>query len=526
MLILSELVTTGYPAMDLLERAHFREKVYELNEEIVEHTGKTALVFGTITPNNKATGRPCYNSAIVAQNGKQIQQVHKSLLPTYDVYDELRYFEPATEQNPVEIDGVSFGVTVCEDIWYNYSTFQYHNYSVNPAAVLAEKGAQAILNLSASPYGKSASQARKNMLQTQADNIGIPIFYVNQLGANTELVSDGDCLAFDENGKLISRTRHFDDMPIDVELNKADGTVTALQDTSRNFGPLHKEKTIFEALTFGLKEYLRKSGLPQKVILGLSGGIDSALVAVIAKEALGADNVKAVTMPSEFSTEGSVTDSEILAENLGIELMHIPIKNIYGHFLTALNPLFADTEFNVAEENLQSRARGDILMAIANKFGYMVLNTGNKSELAVGYCTMYGDMAGGLSLLSDLYKTEVYDVCRWLNEDYYAQEVIPESTLTKAPSAELRPDQKDTDSLPDYEVLDTILRSYLEEHQSAKEIIARGIAAEDVERTLKLLHLSEYKRFQASPGLKLSSKAFGTGRRWPLVQQWQQEELK
>jgi NAD+ synthetase len=526
LLLLPELVTCGYPPMDLLERQIFRDLIYQVNREIIEATGRTAVVFGSVTENPIKMGRGIYNSAIVAQNGEEIDLVHKALLPTYDVFDDLRYFEPGTEFHTVGINGVKMGITICEDIWYNDNDIQYHTYDVNPAEILAEKGAEVIINISASPFNKNKPVTRKNMLQKHALKLELPLLYVNQVGAQTELVFDGDSLAFDGAGTLIARSRRFVEDIVDVELDPVKNSITAITDVSENLKNPFMERAVFEGLVTGVKDYLSKSKAADKVILGLSGGIDSALTAVIAKEALGADNVIAVTMPSEFSTEGSISDSEILAGNLGIEMLEIPIEDLYGAFTNALETYFEGTEFGVAEENLQSRSRGVILMALANKFGYMLLNTGNKSEMAVGYCTLYGDMAGGLSVISDLYKTEVYNISRWLNEEYYKDEIIPESIINKPPSAELRPDQKDSDSLPDYGTLDSILRYYIEQQCSREEIIQAGFDGELVDKVIRLVDLNEHKRFQAPPGLKMSVKAFGTGRRWPLVQQWTGQEKK
>ncbi|MDR9419063.1 NAD+ synthase [Gracilimonas sp.] len=525
LLLLPELITCGYPPMDLLEREIFRELLYELNEEIIAATGDTTVIFGSITKNMSGIGRKIYNSAIVAQHGEEMARVHKALLPTYDVFDDLRYFEPGTEFEPVIINGFPFGITVCEDIWYNDNDIQYHIYDKNPADILAKNGAQAIINISASPFNKDKPVTRKNMLQKHAKNLGLPLFYVNSVGAQTELIFDGDSLAFDGAGSMKARSKRFEPDAFDINFNPQSNEVETITDVEANFENPSKEQVMFEALVLGVRDYLQKSGAAEKVILGLSGGIDSALTAVIAKEALGAENVIAVTMPSEFSSEGSVSDSEKLAHNLGIELKEIPIKEIYEAYNSALAPHFEGTNFGVAEENLQSRTRGDLLMALANKFGYMLLNTGNKSEMAVGYCTLYGDMAGGLSVISDVYKTEVYEISRWLNDEYYNKEVIPESILIKAPSAELRPNQKDSDSLPDYETLDTILQYYLEEQWSRQEIINTGIDEQVVDKTFRLVDLNEHKRNQAPPGLKVSAKAFGSGRRWPIVQQWTGQEM-
>ena len=524
-LILPELVVCGYPPQDLLERAVFRESCYRINNELIESTGETAVIFGSISENN-GIGRKIFNSAIVAQHGKEIGRVHKALLPTYDVFDDLRYFEPGNEFEPISINGVSFGITVCEDIWYNDNEINYHTYSVNPAEELAKKGAEAIINVSASPFTKTKPISRVEMLQKHADELNIPLFYVNQVGANTELIFDGDSLSLNKNGEIKSRAKRFASTYIDVEFDPSTKEVDVIGDTSDRLDAPESIESMFNGLVLGVQDYLRKSKAAMKVIFGLSGGIDSALVAVIAKEALGAENVIAVTMPSEFSSDGSVSDSETLAQNLGIKLHKIAIKSIYDSYLDQLKPVFEGTEFNVAEENLQSRTRGDLLMAMANKFGYMLLNTGNKSETAVGYCTLYGDMAGGLGIISDLYKTEVYEMCKWLNQRYYQKEVIPNSIIEKEPSAELRPDQKDSDSLPDYGTLDTILEYYLEQQLSREEIINKGFEEKLVDKILSLVDINEHKRYQSAPGLKMSAKAFGSGRRWPVVQGWTGQENK
>ncbi|GAB5408052.1 MAG: NAD+ synthase [Balneolaceae bacterium] len=523
-LILPELVVCGYPPMDLIERKIFREMCYSVNREIIQSTKETVVIFGSITDNLTGVGRVCFNSAIVAQHGKELNRVHKALLPTYDVFDDLRYFEPGTEFEPIVLHGIPFGITVCEDIWFNDNEIQYHTYSTNPAEILSKKGAQAIINISASPFTKRKPVTRVGMLQKHARELGLPLFYVNQVGANTELIFDGDSLALDQTGFIVTRDERFKSTFVDVDYNPQDQTLDAGKYAECERTIPDPIKTMFDGLVLGVRDYLRKSRLGNKVILGLSGGIDSALVCAIAAEAVGAENVLAVTMPSEFSSKGSVSDSEKLAQNLGVELKEISIKPIFESYVAQLEPLFKETEFNVAEENLQSRTRGDLLMAISNKFGHMLLNTGNKSETAVGYCTLYGDMAGGLGVISDLYKTEVYDMCSWLNEEFYQKEMIPETILTKAPSAELRPDQKDSDSLPDYGTLDAILKYYLEDQLSREEIITKGFNEATIDQILRLVDRNEHKRYQAAPGLKLSAKAFGVGRRWPIVQQWTGQE--
>ncbi len=517
LLVLPELVVCGYPPMDLIERTQFLDAIYEMNDRLIRRTEETALLFGTATPNVSDVGRKCYNSAILAQHGSVISTVHKALLPTYDVYDELRYFEPDNHFSCVEFKGKKLGITVCEDIWHNFE-LSYLSYGTNPAKELAQDGADAIFNLSASPYTRNKPAKRQKMLQQHARTWNLPVFYANQVGGNTELVSDGDSLAINKDAEVIARGALFQEDFIDVDWDTQNSSLAVSKEDKTEVPQLIEQ--IFHGLVMGLQDYLQKTGVADKVLVGLSGGIDSALVAAIATEALGSDNVVGITMPSEFSSEGSITDSEKLAENLGISCHEIAIKDIYDQFNTALEPLFEDTSFGVAEENLQPRIRGTLLMAYSNKFGHMLLNTGNKSELATGYCTLYGDMSGGLGIIADLYKTEVYEMARWLNNVYYNREVIPQNILEKPPSAELRPDQKDADSLPEYDVLDPILQAYIEEQCGVEEIADRGYDIGVVKRITTLVDQMEFKRFQAVPVLKMSNKAFGTGRRWPIVQRW------
>ena len=518
MLILPELAVTGYPPMDLLERRDFLETVYKANENIIGNTGDTAVVFGSVTDNTSGIGRKCFNSAIVASNGEKIAEVHKTLLPTYDVFDDLRYFEPNEGFETISFKGIELGITICEDIWYNENDIQYHTYEVNPAAELARAGADVIINISASPFTKTKPRSRRRMLQDHAGELGLPVFYANQVGANTELIFDGDTMAISRDREVIARAPLFEESFIDIDWDTDTGRLQAPKQMLSE-EPI-EEEGIFRALVMGVRDYFRKTKLTDKAVLGLSGGIDSALVACIASEALGPENVMGVTMPSRFSSEGSVTDSERLAENLGIEFREISIHELFDQYLDVLEPLFEGTDFGVAEENLQSRIRGDLLMAISNKFGHMLLNSGNKSELATGYCTLYGDMAGAIGVIADVYKTEVYDIARWLNDSYYGREMIPVSILEKAPSAELRPDQRDSDTLPDYETLDAILMLYIEKQWSADEIREEGFEGETVEKVIRLTDRNEYKRFQAVPVLKVSTKAFGTGRRRPIVEGW------
>lgn len=519
LLLLPELATCGYPPMDLLAYSSFLESVYAINRTIAEQVGNMTVVVGTVTPNESGVGRSCYNSALVMQHGQIQAEIHKALLPTYDVFDDDRYFEPARKFECVEINGHKLGITICEDIWYNYNDPQYMVYDVNPGRELVDQGAEILLNLSASPYTRNKPLSREKMLKTQARELGVPILYSNQVGGNTETISDGDSQAVRHDGTVVARASLFEEDSVDVLWEDSDAGITHLNGGIAASPSLPEQ--LFKGIVLGLRDYLRKTGVADKVVLGLSGGIDSTLVACIAKEALGADRVTGITMPSEFSSEGSVTDSERLAGNLGIDFHELAIRDIYDTFTDALAPFFKQTSFGVAEENLQPRIRGTLLMAYSNKFGHMLLNTGNKSELATGYCTLYGDMAGGLSPIADLYKTEVYEVAHWLNNDYYKSEIIPKAILLKPPSAELRPDQKDSDSLPDYEILDAILKDYLEDQRSVDEIVSvHGFDRQTVRRMLSLVDRMEYKRAQSPPALKVSAKAFGSGRRWPMVQRW------
>lgn len=543
LLVLPELVICGYPPMDLLERKAFLKSVYEHTDRVIGATGKTGIVFGTIRPNDAPMGRPIYNAAVLAHQGKTVDVIYKTLLPTYDVFDEFRYFEPNKSVRVTEWAGYKWGITICEDIWNNQNEYNYHTYETEPAAELKEQGAEILINISASPFTGKKPELREDMLQRHAGRLEMPVIFANQVGANTELVFDGISSVISGDGKVHLRLATFEEDYGDIFLEK-DGPVAGIRALSGSSGlsenrkvdPSNRqmnrpdkqaikpfpgqEERLFRALVLGLRDYVGKSGMPPRVVIGISGGIDSALTAVIATEALGPDNVTGVTMPSHYSTEGSVSDSEKLARNLGITLYELPIHNIYESFIETLKPVFGESEFGVAEENLQSRARGTILMGISNKHGHMLLNTGNKSELAVGYCTLYGDMAGGLSMLSDVYKTEVFAISRWLNDVFYEKEVIPRSTIEKPPSAELRPDQKDTDSLPEYGILDGILKAYIEDQQSAEQITDSGFDAGTVRRVIRMVDTNEYKRRQAAPGLRVSSKAFGLGRRLPIVQRW------
>jgi len=514
LLVLPELVVSGYSPQDLLESAAFVREYVKATNRVVASTGSTAVIFGTIIENTSGYGRPLYNTAILAQHGQIVAERHKTLLPTYDVFDELRYFEPATQNAPVLWNGVLLGITICEDIWIVENERVYHKYDRDPSKELKRAGADVIVNISASPYTRTKAESRRKMLARHAHEHRIPFIYANQCGANTDIIFDGDSMLVNPGGEIVAVAPMFDEGWVDGTL--ADGRLHVDKPLASGL-PTLDERT-FRALTTGIRDYYRKSGIPGKAVVGLSGGIDSALVAVLAVEALGRDQVVGITMPSMYSSSGSVDDSVSLARNLGIQIHEIPIKPVYDSFMEQLSPIFDGRPFGLAEENLQSRIRGTLLMAYSNKFGHLLLNTGNKSELAVGYCTLYGDMNGALGVISDLYKMEVYSLSHWINDRYFLREAIPSSILEKAPSAELAPGQLDADSLPPYEILDQILIRLVEQARSAQEVIDDGFDGDTVHKVDRLLRLSEYKRKQAPTGLRLSQKAFGTGRRIPIVQ--------
>ncbi len=525
LLILPELAVAGYPPMDLLERPAFREAIYRANREIVASTRETGLLFGTVTRNEGAAGRPCYNAALLASGGSVRGEARKTLLPTYDVFDDLRYFEPNRQFRCLEWRGHKLGVTVCEDIWYNRNEIQYHTYETHPAKELAERGAEVIVNISASPFTRGKPAERLRMFRDHVEELGLPLLYANQVGGNTELLFDGDSMALDAEGRVIGRVPVFEEGHTDVRWEPGEGRwspgeATPEPEGSPDRAPAGPPEDLFHALCMGLRDYLRKTGAAEEVVLGLSGGIDSALGACIAAEAIGAERVTALTMPSDYSSEGSVTDSEKLSASLGITLHRIPIARIHRAAWESLEPVLGRREEGLVDENLQPRIRQLLLMAYSNRHGPMPLNTGNKSELATGYCTIYGDMAGGVALISDLYKGEVYEMARWLNREYYGEEVIPENILQKPPSAELRPGQEDSDRLPPYDLLDSILERYLERGESPEAIIEEGYDADTVRETVRMVQRSEFKRHQAAPGLKVRAKAFGSGRRWPIAHSW------
>ncbi|HFC00100.1 MAG TPA: NAD+ synthase [Phaeodactylibacter sp.] len=501
----SELATCGYPPRDFLEFDDFIRLAEEAVLTLAAAAKGIAIVAGSPSRNPVVEGKDLYNSVYFLANGKIKHVQHKTLLPTYDIFDEYRYFEPASEFQIVKYKGKKIALTVCEDIW-NIGN-ENPMYDICPMDKMMPHQPDFMINVSASPFNYNHAKNRIHVLQSNVERYQMPIFYINHVGAQTEIIFDGGSLVMSPNGNV------FEEMPYFKEQVKTFNLAEVRRGKTSRLQPKNKMKLIHDALVIGIKDYFGKLGF-KKCILGLSGGIDSALTAVLAVRALGKKNVRVVLMPSQFSSDHSVNDAIDLAKNLGVQYDIIPIKNIYKSYLKELKPLFGDLPFNITEENIQARSRGMLLMALSNKFGNIVLNTSNKSEAAVGYGTLYGDMCGGLSVIGDLYKTEVFELCKWINR---RKEIIPNNTITKPPSAELRPNQKDSDSLPDYDILDEILFQYIEKTQGPNEIIAMGFDPKLVRRVLRLVNINEFKRYQTAPVLRVSSKAFGMGRRMPIV---------
>jgi len=506
--IVPELFLCGYPPRDLLLRPDFVEANLATLAAAAGGVGAVPLCVGYVDKSASRPGRPLTNSAAVLHNGARVWQQHKSLLPTYDVFDEDRYFEPAKSVAPFEFNGRKLGITICEDIWNDEDFWPERLYRRDPVKELIAQGADLILNISASPWHAGKEKTRQAMLQRVARDERVPLVQVNLVGANDELVFDGHSVALNRNGEPVALGKGFAE---DIIIADVDGDAP----TAKVQWPAAEDQ-LFRALALGIRDYVHKCGF-KSVVLGLSGGIDSALTAVLAVEALGADKVMGVSMPARYSSTGSLTDAELLAKNLGIRYEVLPIEPVVKGVEAQLAKVFAGTKPNEAEENVQSRLRGVTLMALSNKFGSLVLTTGNKSEMAVGYCTLYGDMCGALAVIADVFKTDIYKIARWVNRN---KVVIPTDSITKPPSAELRPNQTDQDSLPEYETLDAILQLYVVEHLSKDEIIKRGFAAAVVNDVINKVTFSEYKRRQAAPGLKVSPRAFGMGRRIPIAQRF------
>ena len=517
LLLTPELSLCGYPPRDLLLNPSFVSAMGITLQKLAQDLPPNlAVLVGTVEQNLKASisgGKTLFNSIALLEDGKVKQVFHKRLLPTYDVFDERRYFEPGLQANYFTLDNIHIGVTICEDLWNDEEFWGKRSYTVNPIADLAILGVDLIVNLSASPYSFGKQQFRETILKHSAVRFQQPIIYANQVGGNDDLIFDGRSFALNRQGEIMCRARGFDTDLVVVEFDEAQrdlqlGSVAPVYES--------EDEEIWQALVLGVRDYARKCRF-SKVVLGLSGGIDSAIVAAIATAALGKENVLGVLMPSPYSSEHSISDAEALAENLGIKTNLLPIGELMQGFDQTLGDLFAGTEFGLAEENIQSRIRGNLLMAIANKFGYLLLSTGNKSEMAVGYCTLYGDMNGGLAVIADVPKTRVYSLCQWLNRN---NEIIPQNVLTKPPSAELKPGQVDQDSLPPYEILDDILQRLIHNHQSAAQIVSAGHDPVIVDRVIQMVARAEFKRRQAPPGLKITDRAFGTGWRMPIASNW------
>lgn len=513
LVVFSELSVCGYPPQDLLEKKSFIEQCENAVEEIAAYCNNIAVIIGSPTLNYHQKGKRLYNSALFIENNKVQYIQNKTLLPTYDIFDEYRYFEPNDKFNVVEYKDHKIAITICEDLWdfqpveNNFAKNQL--YHVTPMEKLAEHKPDLIINIAASPFSYTKIWGRKNVFIRNAKQYKLPVFNVNQVGAQTELIFDGGSLVVNPNGTIADEMKHFaeDYKVYDLDEIKQNKRKKNIDEDPNVIAKIH------DALVLGIKDYFNKLNF-KSATLGLSGGIDSAVSLVLAERALGAENVRVLLLPSKYSSDHSIKDAEILAQNLGIKYDTINIQEVVDSFNNSLQNVFKGLKEDITEENIQARARGTILMALSNKFGNILLNTSNKSEAAVGYGTLYGDMNGGLSVLGDVYKADVYKLARYINKD---SEVIPENTITKPPSAELKPDQKDTDSLPDYDILDKILFEYIELQKPLEEILDEGWDKELVERILKLVDTNEYKRYQAPPILRISSKAFGAGRRMPLV---------
>jgi NAD+ synthase (glutamine-hydrolysing) len=508
-IVFPELVVTGYPPRDLLFKSQFVSNNVKSLEAIAAEMGTVPALIGFVEPNPNEKGRRFFNSAAWCERGKVRHTARKCLLPTYDVFDEDRYFEANQEPAIFNWKGWRMGVTICEDIWTGPIVETSRHYETDPLSFFEGADVDMVLNLSASPWHYGKDSTRQAIVRTAALRIGKPVVYVNSVGGNDELIFDGHSMVMSQRGELLCGLAPFEEDLQVYELDSADKHV----DTQFQRDSL---ADIHDALVLGLRDYAHKSGF-KKSLVGLSGGIDSALTAAIAAKALGPENVIGISLPSEISSEHSKDDARKLAENLGIQYETLPIAKVVDGSMETLQPLFGDMAADVTEENIQARARGLLLMAVSNKFGALLLTTGNKSEVSVGYCTLYGDMAGGLAVLSDLPKTRVYALSHWVNRE---REIIPWNTITKAPSAELRPDQKDEDSLPPYHVLDAILKRYIEMGESSAEIIDAGYNGEVVRDVIRKVDLNEYKRKQAAPGLKITPLAFGVGRRIPIVQKY------
>ncbi|MBK8947140.1 MAG: NAD+ synthase [Ignavibacteriae bacterium] len=508
LVICPELALCGYPPQDLIEKAEFRSEVIKAANEIAEQTNGVGLIFGTITEEFDFVGTGLYNSAVLCFDGKIQFVQNKTLLPNYDVFDEVRYFESAKDVHVFKFKDEKLGISICEDIWNDADYWKHRLYEKDPVQRLVDKGSTILVNISASPYHYGRREERREMLSVLTKTNKLPLAYVSCVGAQTDLIFDGASLCLDKDGRLVKIGKTFEEDFIVFDTNENYSEIKNIEGT---YG-----EEVINSLVLGLKDYASKSGF-KKALVGLSGGIDSAVVTYLAVQAFGKENVHVVMMPSEFSSEGSVKDSEKLIQNLGISSEKISISSLFNEFKKVLQPSFLNKKLDVTEENLQSRIRGILLMALSNKFGYLLCTTGNKSEMAVGYATLYGDMNGAIGVIADIYKTEVYEIANFINRN---DEIIPQEIIQKAPSAELSPNQKDVDSLPPYDLLDKILELYLEEYKEYKEISEIIGDEKLVKKILNLVDRNEFKRNQSAPALRVTKKSFGYGRRFPIVQGW------
>jgi NAD+ synthase (glutamine-hydrolysing) len=512
LLVLSELATTGYPPRDLLTHASFIDGNLALRDRIARLSdAQLGILVGTVERNPAGAGKPLFNTAVLCHGGRIVARHWKTLLPTYDVFDEDRYFEPGVAVELMTFKGVRLGVTVCEEIWNDPTFWPQRLYARDPVAELAAAGAEIFVNISSSPFTIGKAGLRREMIRQHAIRHRRPFLYLNQVGGNDDLIFDGHSTGFDADGSLLVRARDFDEDFVVIDL---DTTGTSQRASEVREVSASREEEAWKALRLGLRDYTAKCGF-RDVVLGLSGGIDSAVTAALAADALGPSHVTGVAMPTRYSSDHSLRDAEQVARNLGIAFQVLPIDGIFQTYLDALTPALPSCD--VAEQNIQARVRGAVLMAFSNTLGAMLLSTGNKSELAVGYCTLYGDMCGGLAVISDVPKTLVYALARYLNRQ---REVIPQSSISKAPSAELKPNQTDQDTLPPYEILDRIIEAFIERDEDAATIARAGLDRQVVEDVIRRITLNEYKRRQAAPGLKITSKAFGVGRRFPIAAEY------
>jgi NAD+ synthase (glutamine-hydrolysing) len=505
LVVFHEMAITGYPPKDLLDKKEFVDDNIAAVGEIARACPDIGIVVGFVDRNPHSEGKRLMNAAALTCKGAIVAKVYKTLLPFYDVFDEGRYFEPGSDLRVIDFKGTGIGITICEDIWNDKDVFNITVYPVNPVSELIKRGAETIITINSSPFTVGKIRLKHDMLGKLATKHGVPIIYLNQVGANDSLIFDGGSVVFGPDGKMRTQARMFEEDLIAYDTNRDKNNIRDV--------PAGETEMVFKALVLGVRDYFEKCGL-EKAVVGVSGGIDSALSTTIAVEALGKENVLGVSMPSKYSSKASIDDARGLCSSLGVQFKVIPIQKIVDTYRDSLSDEFKGTPEDITEENIQARVRANILLALSNKFGYLVLNNGNKSESSVGYCTMYGDMAGGLAVISDVPKMMVYDLAKHVNR---SRPVIPENILTKPPSAELKPNQKDQDSLPPYDTLDKIITAYVEESRGIDEIVESGIDRDIVEKTVKMINRSEYKRRQMPPGLKVTTKAYGFGRRMPIA---------